>query len=374
MRYRLVILFGFIVLVMAVPAFAANSSLPFFRAQVVEVVRTVEQKDELGSTQLSQTIRAEFVQGEKKGQTVELEYGGSFVVGPEQKLEVGDTIILGLTEGTEGSYYVRDRYRLPALGFILGLFIVLAVVLGGWRGIGSLVGLVVSGAVIIGFVVPRLAAGQDPITISLIGATIIVCLSLYLAHGFNRRAHVALASTLITLGLAAVMAVTFVSLSKLFGLGSEDALTLQLSNNAVNFRGLLLGGILLGTLGVLDDVTSSQAAAVHEIHKANSSLSMKELYWRGISVGREHIAALINTLVLAYAGISLPLFLLFTFYGNEPIWVTLNSEAIAEEIIRTLVGSSAIMLAVPITTLLAAYVFGRSKEGAQAMNSRGYNN
>jgi uncharacterized membrane protein len=351
-----------LLLFVAFPSLGETQSQYFFRARVTTIVQSEQRLDEVtGVAQPFQRVRVELLEGEKKGQQAEIEYGGDFVLHPQQLLEVGDTVVLGLTEGNQGEYYVRDRYRLPSLGIILGFFVGLTIVLGGWRGVGSLVGLAVSGIVIIGFVVPRLAEGQDPITTSLLGAGIIVCLSLYLAHGFNKRANVALAGTLITLAIAAGLAIAFVSLSKLFGLGSEDALTLQLSSNAVNFRGLLLGGILLGTLGVLDDVTAGQAAAVDEIHRANDSLSVRELYWRGISVGREHIAALVNTLVLAYAGISLPLFLLFTFYGNEPIWVTLNSEYVAEEVVRTLVGSSAIILAVPITTFIAAYVFGRAK-------------
>lgn len=363
---RFVVTFGIVFLVtiffsfkIPVEAAAAQS---FFRARVTEVVRTDQRSDGVGTMQPYQIIRAKLLEGGRRGQEVTVEYGGSFVLGSEQLLAVGDSIILGSTEDAGGSYYVRDRYRLPSLGIILALFMTLAIVLGGWRGVGSLFGLGISAAVIVWYIVPRLAAGGEPITVSLSGAAVIVCSSLYLAHGFNKRATIALVGTLFTLGIAAGLAAIFVSLASLFGLGSEDALTLQLSNNAINFRGLLLGGILLGTLGVLDDVTAGQAAAVDEIHRANANLSRRELYRRGLSVGREHIAALINTLVLAYAGISLPLFLLFTFYGNEPTWVIINSEYIAEEVVRTLVGSSAIMLAVPITTLLAAYIFGRKNQ------------
>jgi uncharacterized membrane protein len=342
----------------------------FWKARVVELIETKNQIDEAGEEQLYQRVKVELLDGDKRGSIVELEHGGSFALRPEQLLEVGDKIIVGLTEGQEGVYYLKDFYRVPSLAIIMGLFILLAVAFAGWRGVGSLLGLAVSGVVVVTFIVPRLAAGQDPILISLIGSAIIVCVSLYLAHGFNRRASVALISTLITLGMAVGLSVMFVTFAKLFGLGGEEALTLQLANNDVNFQGLLLGGILLGTLGVLDDVTAAQAAVVEEIRRANPRLSVSELYWRSLSVGREHIAALVNTLALAYAGISLPLFLLFTFYGNEPLWVVINSEYVAEEIIRTLVGSSSIVLAVPITTLLAVYVFSRWAKVAEKQNSR----
>jgi uncharacterized membrane protein len=128
-------------------------------------------------------------------------------------------------------------------------------------------------------------------------------------------------------------------------------------------RGLLLGGIILGALGVLDDITTAQAAAVDELHRANPSLDARELYRRGLSVGREHITALVNTLFLAYAGASLPLFILFTIYNEVPVWVALNSEFVAEEVVRTLVGSMALILAVPITTAAAATIVSRSIGG-----------
>jgi len=148
----------------------------------------------------------------------------------------------------------------------------------------------------------------------------------------------------------------FVEGSQLLGLGSEEAMFLQLDPSlTLNLQGLLLSGIIIGTLGVLDDVTASQAAVVDEISKANESLGFKELYKRGLSVGHEHIAALVNTLFLAYAGAALPLFLLFYINKTQPLWVILNGELIAEEIVRTMVGSSALVLAVPITTALAAY-------------------
>jgi uncharacterized membrane protein len=158
------------------------------------------------------------------------------------------------------------------------------------------------------------------------------------------------------------MAIIFVAIGKLFGLGSEEAIYLQLVPlEQLNLQGLLLGGIILGALGVLDDITTAQSAAVDELRKANPALGARELYRRGLSVGTEHITSLVNTLFLAYAGASLPLFILFTIYNDMPLWVTLNSEFIAEEIVRTVVGSVALILAVPITTAAAAAIFSRPR-------------
>jgi uncharacterized membrane protein len=205
------------------------------------------------------------------------------------------------------------------------------------------------------YIVPQLLAGGNPLAVILIGALCMATFSLYLAHGFTRRTTVAVVSTLITICIALLLSVVFVAATKLLGMGSEEALYLQSApGTSINLKGLLLGGIIVGALGVLDDITTAQAAAVDEIAKANPILSTQELFRRGLSVGGEHITSLVNTLVLAYAGTSFPALLLFTLY-ERPLWVVMNTEVITEEIVRTLVGSIALMCAVPITTLLAAY-------------------
>jgi uncharacterized membrane protein len=246
------------------------------------------------------------------------------------------------------------------LAIMAGLFFLLAVLFGGVRGFTSVLGLGASILIILNFIVPRINAGGHPFQITLMGTFMIAAVSLYLAHGFNRRTSVAFAGTLITLSLSAGAAVVAVSLSRLYGMGSEQALYLQNGDfGDIDLRGLLLGGIMLGVLGVLDDITTAQSAVVEELKRAKPSLAFADLYKRGLSVGREHIASLVNTLFLAYAGAALPLFLLFEFYKAAPVWFTLNSEIIAEEIVRTLVGSVCLILAVPITTALAAAFFTR---------------
>lgn len=332
----------------------------FYRAEVIEVVD--EQETSSGTDVITtQVLKVRFTSGSLRGQEKEIENDGIFTINGGKPLEAGDKILVYKT-GASGieQFYVADVYRVPSLLLIVGLFFLLAVILSRWKGVTSMLGLVISVLVIAKFVVPRIIEGGNPLVISLAGALVIALVSIYLAHGFNKRTTVALVSALITLGLAALLSIAFVSMGKLFGLGSEEAFYIQQlgSLQDLNLRGLLLGGILLGALGVLDDITTAQTAAVYEIRRANNSLPFNELYSRGISVGREHINSLVNTLFLAYAGASLPLFLFFTVGGNtQPLWVTLNSEFIAEEVVRTIVGSMALMLAVPITTFLAAYYF-----------------
>jgi len=277
----------------------------------------------------------------------------------------GEKVILAkdsLGGVTGESYYITDRFRLPMLFFIILLFAVVAVLFGRMRGLTSIVGLGVSIGVLGWYVVPQILGGADPLTVCLIGAALIAVTSLYLAHGFNRRTTVALCGTLLTLGVSAVLAVLFVDATRLMGFGTDVTFYLAIgTNTSINLRGILLGGIIIGALGVLDDVTIGQAATVVELKDANPALGMAELYRRGMSVGREHIASLINTLFLAYTGVALPVILyLVAFQSQIPLWLTLNGEPIAEEVVRTMVGSIGIILAVPITTALAAWVFGRA--------------
>lgn len=335
--------------------------IEYFRARVIEVLEDGE-RELMDERQPFQRLKLKIISGREKGTEIEAEYGDLFTITENQKLRAGDAVVLSKFMGPEGlSYFVTDQYRLSPILIISIFFFALAVLFGRLKGFTSILGLALSLTILVKFIVPKIVDGESPLLISLAGAFVIAFLSLYLAHGFNRRTSIALLGTLITLGIAAGLSIIFVSAAKLFGTGTEEAYYLGTTQLAgINLRGLLLGGIIIGALGVLDDITTGQAAAVHEIHNANPSLSFLELYRRGISVGKEHIASLVNTLVLAYAGAAFPLFLLFYIQKETPFWVVLNGEFLAEEIIRTLVGSSALIFAVPITTLLAAWFLAKA--------------
>lgn len=333
----------------------------FFRAKVVTVIQETE-KVEFGQSELIQYLKVKILEGSEKNKEVEFPYQLSEDK-KDRKLHDGQKIVLGRSFVSEDQpYYVSDIYRLDSLWFIFGFFFLLTVVLARMQGFRAFLGLLLSFLIISFFIVPFILKGWNPLWVCLFGAVGISSVTVYIAHGFHVRTSIAFVSMLITLAFAALLSWIFVISSKLFGLGTEEAFFLQTAPEVViNLRGLLLGGILVGTLGVLDDITTAQAATVEEIHKANATLGFSELYARGISVGKEHIVSLVNTLVLAYTGASFPLVLLFSLY-KKPMWTTLNSEMIAEEIIRMLVGSIALMIAVPITTFLAAYIFGRGKK------------
>lgn len=311
-----------------------------------------------------QKLELKVLTGSKTGQTIQIDHGALFTINESQKVKVGGVVIVANPKnrpmGKAEVYYIIDHYRIPNVIWICGVFFALAIYFGRTRGITAIVGMLTSVAVIFYFVLPRIISGGDPFVACLLGSFFILFISLYLSHGFNRRTSVALISTVFSLFCAVLIDWFFVYFAKVSGTGTEEAFYLQLDSVAINLRGVLLGGIIIGCLGVLDDVTTGQSAAVEEIHKANPLLSFRELYASGISVGREHIASLINTLVLAYVGASFPLLLLYSTQKLLPFWVTLNSGFVAEEVVRTLVGSSVLVIAVPITTALAALWYTRN--------------
>lgn len=333
----------------------------FYTAKISKIIEEGA-KDFAGFPQEFQLVEVEILEGPKEGEKIEIQHGGDFSLTETQKVKLGDKIILAERKDGFSDFYIADKYRLNSLIWIGIGFLFLAVLFGGIKGFGSFVGLIFSIFILAKFIVPQIVEGDNPFLVSLLGTGIIAVISFYLAHGFRKRTTIALISTLITIAIAALMSVVLVPLTNLFGTGDEYSFLIQLNSGTLNLQGLLLGGIILGTLGVLDDITISQAAIVDELKRANKKLKFRDLYKHSISVGKDHIASLINTLVLAYAGASLPLFVLFGMTDHQPAWVILNGEAVAEEIVRTLIGSACLILAVPITTLMAAhFLSGKGK-------------
>lgn len=333
----------------------------YHTARILEITDSTTQPDyldELGyDQQTSKKVRLLLLSGDHKGEEIETEVS---IVSGQDTIKEGKIVVVEEIYRVDGTtlYLIGDDYRVNTLWIVFGIFVLLLVIFAGIRGVTSLIGLIFSILILTCFTIPQIVAGQSPLLISIISAFAIALISIYLSHGFRQRTTIAVISTCITITIAIGMAYLFTLMTKLTGMGSEEAFQLSVWGplSSIDFRGLLLGGIIIGALGVLDDVTTTQSATIDEISKANKSLSYKELYKRGISVGREHITSLVNTLALAYVGTSLPLLLIF-IANPRPIWAIINSQMISEEIIRTLVGSIALVLAVPITTVMAAYWF-----------------
>jgi uncharacterized membrane protein len=259
-------------------------------------------------------------------------------------------------------YQIVDHDRSDML-WITGLVFVLAVVaFGRWRGLASLAGLAVTFVVLLTFIVPAILGGRPPMLVAIVGAAAIMLTVLYLTHGFTLTTSVAVAGTLASLTLTAVLAAAATSLTHLTGVVDDQTSYLTMAFGDVNMAGLLLAGIVIGALGVLDDVTVTQAATVSEIAAADPGLSRRGLYRAATRVGRAHIASVVNTMILAYAGASLPLLLLLTA-SDARLGELVTEQLIAQEIVRSVVGTLGLIAAVPITTALATYIACRKTAG-----------
>ena len=235
---------------------------------------------------------------------------------------------------------------------LAGLFALVVVVFARWRGALSLAGLVISLALVLVFVVPAILDGSPPLLVAIVGAMAIALITIPLAHGWGPKSLAAVLGSAVSLILTALLAVLFTNLTHLTGLSSEEAIFLQIGDAGVSLQGLLLAGIVIGALGVLDDVTISQASTVLALRRANPGLRARGLFALALDVGRDHVSATVNTLVLAYVGAALPILLLFSA-ADLGVGNALNLEVVAKEVVATLVGSIGLIAAVPITTGLA---------------------
>jgi uncharacterized membrane protein len=398
-----VLALGFVILVAAVvvwprdtPRFdmtAFGSADGVFSAEVVEAVEeacptTFDVDGEIDNENplLCSAIEVKFREGPDRGETKSISITDSGVLpefDPGERLNIALTIPvacraesrgpdLSLSECLDGLdpnifYAIDSRDRTGTLALLGVLFAVVVVALGRWRGLLSLVGLGASLLVLILFVLPGILSGTSPLVVALVGASLIAYLALYLAHGFNPMTHVALIGTLGSLVLVAVLSQIFVGAAKLSGFTDESAVIVRAFGADIQFSGLVLAGTIIGALGAIDDMTVTQAASVLELRRANSSLGIGELYRRSLRIGRDHIASTVNTLVLAYAGGSLALLVMFTQLGasgQNTLGRVLTSEVIATEVVRTLVGSIGLVASVPVTTWLAAWLVTRTVDSS----------
>lgn len=295
-------------------------------------------------------VTFEINQGPDTGETVVLEFVESETT---PTFAPGDDVVLSYQEDAEPQfrYSYFDRQRRPVLLWITALFVIAVVVMGRVRGAAALVGLVASVVVILTFVVPSIIDGREPVLVAIFGASAIAYLALYTAHGFNRMTTVALLGTLAALGLTAVLAWATLAAARFTGFASDVSFILTFAGS-INVEGLLLAGVVLGSLGAIDDVTVTQASAVWELRAADPEMPRNRLFRSGMRVGRDHVASTVNTLLLAYVGASMPL-LLFFVLSAQSLGTSLNTEIVAVEVVRTLVGSIGLVTAVPLTTWLA---------------------
>ena len=331
------------------------------RAEVVEVLEEDYRFiPGTGIEAFHQNLKVKILEGARQGETVEIE--SQFY-----KFTEGDRVFLNILQGfdDEPIYTVNEPDRLFPIFFLFALFVLAILSFGFWKGLRSILSLGLSFAIIIFLLLPKLLEGASPVPTTIIFASLILALAMYITHGFNRVTHSAFFGTTLTLIFVGLLSLLSVSAGKLSGLSSHEALYLNLQTGGLlDISGLLLGAIIIGILGILDDVSITQSATVRELYRANPRLGVKDVYRRALSVGKEHIVSLVNTLALAYAGVALPLLLLFS-QSNESFLTLINMEIFATEITRILVGSIGLIMAVPITTAFAAFLLRPEKRKAR---------
>lgn len=336
------------------PPFNIGFGSDTVQARVLDILE--EGTINLGDTQQDyQILLVKILEGPLSGQLVEIDYGKRQIRPPGLRLSPGDTILVTANQSQDGTInaFFTDFVRLKPLLWLLGTFAAFSLLVSGWKGARSLLGMAFSLVMITAFIIPQILNGKDPVVVSISGAFIMLAFTIYLTYGWTLKTHAAVLGTLTALILTGFLATFFINLTRLTGFSSEDALFLsQQAQIQINLRGLVLGGMLIGALGVLDDLVITQASAVMELYLANPMYQGWNLFRSAMRIGQDHVAATVNTLVLAYAGAALPTMLLFSLSGENFSYLV-NLEFVAEEIVRTLVGSLGLIAAVPLTTGLA---------------------
>ncbi|MDQ0775893.1 putative membrane protein [Streptomyces aurantiacus] len=301
--------------------------------------------------------------GKDKGRTF------TEIVQPDssRQLKQGQEVIVAYAPDApkELQYSVTDVNRKFPMALLAGIFALVVVVVGRMRGVMALVALAVSFLILTFFILPAILQGSNPLVVAVVGASAIMLIALYVCHGLSARTSVAVLGTLLSLLLIGLLGSLFIDWAALTGNTDDNTGLIHGLYPSIDMSGLLLAGVIIGSLGVLDDVTVTQTSAVWELHEANPTMGWRGLYRAGIRIGRDHIASVVNTLVLAYAGAALPLLLLFSI-AQSSVGAVANSELVAEEIVRTLVGSIGLVASVPVTTALAALVVSADRPGDTA--------
>ncbi|PSO50878.1 MAG: YibE/F family protein [Actinobacteria bacterium QS_5_72_10] len=295
------------------------------------------------------------------------ESGDLYHAGDRVRLERFDSP----TEEGPATYGVADFRRGPALIAVAALLALAVVALTRWQGLRALLGLGLAFGVIVGFIVPALLSGQHPLAVALVGCVAIVVAMQYLSHGVKPPTTAAVVASAATLAVTVALGAWVVDLASLTGLAEQKARLANVQLGGISVQGLLLAGLVVGTLGVLSDVTMTQSATVFVLRRDDPGVGYRALVGRALEAGRDHVAATVNTLFLAYAGASLPLLIVFVT-GPVAVGPAVTGEVVAVEVVRALVGSLGLVTAVPLTTLLAAALArGQPRDGVQPTEGEG---
>jgi len=311
-----------------------------------------------------QILTVEITTGTEHGKYVEIKNGG--ISGGVYRVntaeyKANDKVNLQVSTKQDGTkkYLITGQTKRQGLIILFFLFVITVTIVGKLRGFMSIIGMIFSFLVIIKMIIPMLIKGYDPLLSAILGMVLIIPVTFYISHGFNKKTHIGIITTIIGLLFTGLLAIFFTKLTHLTGFSSDETNYLQMQSN-LNIKAIMLTGIMIGVLGVLDDITIGQASVVQQIVIANPKITLSKLYKRSMSVGQDHITSMVNTLILVYAGSALPLLLVFT-NNNVSIKDIIEFEFIAEEIVKMLVGSIGLILMAPIATFLSAVSFLKVK-------------
>lgn len=346
-------------------------TLTTMKARVTEIVSQSQEalpgSDTGSATVTDQHLKAIVLDGPEQGNSIVID-------NDYMPLKVGNVFyVQHQVNASDGYdyYQITDVYRLPAVFAFVILFIVCVLVFGGIQGIRGLVSLLGSFVLIFKVLLPGILAGYSPVLLTLGVCSLIIIVGSYVTHGFNRTTSSAVVGMIATVMIVGVLAYIGVHAAHLSGFETDEATYLNINTGGIiDFPGLLLGGIMIGLLGVLYDVAIGQAVSVEELHKIAPHVPRRTIYARSLRIGREHVGALVNTLAIAYVGVSLPILLLFIQGDSGNTLMTLNRDVFASEIIRTMVGSIGLVLAVPVTTWVATLMLVHPRKTGDAATLR----
>ena len=298
-------------------------------------------------------VRAELLTGQGEGQVIPVQVPPEIL---DNGTDEGDRIRLLFSPAALGSgvpYVFWDFERSVPVGWLAALYAVVVLLVARWRGLAAMAGLGASLAVVVLLVLPALMTGAPPLAVALVGGSAMMFFSVYLAHGVSIRTTTALLGTFIGLAVTTGLALWGTRAANLTGTTSETSLMLFGTYPGLRLQDLLLCGIVIAGLGALNDVTITQASAVWELHAADGTMNRRRLWTGGMRIGRDHIASTVYTLAFAYVGTALPVLLMAASY-DRAFLDTLMAGELAEEVVRTLVSSIGLVLAIPATTAIAA--------------------
>lgn len=309
-----------------------------------------------GKEQAYQVVEVEVLEGEFSQSRLSLDVGKNQIMPEDYLFDVGDVVLVNagtnMVSGEPSVYFV-DFVRENAILIIFAVFAGMAFLVGGKTGLRSLLGSLVSLLIIYLFVIPQILKGRNPLMVSIIGSALFLGLSLYIVYGWRAMTHTAVIGMIASLFLTGAFSIFAVHMARLTGFGDDNMTFLvQQSSITLDMRGILLGSIIIGSLGILDDLVVGQASSVFQLYKTDPNLPFRDLYKRAMIIGRDHVSAAVNTLILAYAGESLPMLLLFSLTEVD-LRLALNVSYITEEIVRALAGTTGLFMSIPIATFLA---------------------